>query len=131
MAQSNVSGDDILNVAEQHFKAKLDNSLMYQVDVPEWKVNGKPVQMFFKPPTLAERDQIFQCIRKGTLESVAQTIVTRARNSKGELLFRQVHLTQFMRMVDSNVLDRILEKLALQEGISSAFEIAQANEPEK
>lgn len=124
------AGDALLNVAEDHFKQKLA-APMYRVDVPEWQIDDRPVSMYFKPPTLAERDAIFQCIRKGTLESIAQTLVTRARDESGRLMFRQVHVYQLMNRVDPAILDRVLDQLAAQEGVASVLENALAEEAAK
>lgn len=94
--------DNVLEKAKRHFIDKLQGDLK-SVYVPEWDTN-----IYFKPLTLVQQDRIYKYIRKGSLESLAETLIVRALDENGNNLFKSVNKTELMNMVDPKVINKIV-----------------------
>ena len=110
-------GDEILNAAEQHFAGKLNADEMHAIPVPEWGgTDAEPLVLYFKPSTLKEQDELYKYIQTGSLESLAELLIVRARDIDGNKLFKRAHKFTLMNKVDPAVLSRISIELAEAEG---------------
>lgn len=76
------------------------------IEVPEWKIDGKPLKIFWKPMTLAERETIF---RGGELKltGYAEVLVKKALDENGEHLFTLEDAPKLRNAVESGVVQRI------------------------
>ncbi len=103
---------DILERAKQHFAAKLSGE-MGCVEVPEWSEDpNNPLKIYWRPMSLADRNKIYKYVQEGSLESMAEMLILRARDADGNRLFRPVHKTELMRHVDPDVISRICEAMS-------------------
>lgn len=103
---------DILENAKRHFEERISGQMDY-VLVPEWSSNEKePLKIYYKPMNLVDQNKIFKFVREGSLESLVETLIVRARNEDGSKMFKPVHKTEFMRQVDPRVIERICEAMA-------------------
>jgi len=78
------------------------------INVPEWGEGDRPLQIFYRPMNLSEQQDIHAYTRDGSLKSLAQTLITRALDADGNKLFKPVHMTELMKMADSEVISKIV-----------------------
>ena len=102
---------DILTRAQEHFTAILESEMLC-VEVPEWGEEGKPLMIYYKPMTLEQQDAIFKHVNAGSLKSLAQVLITRARHEDGSKMFRQAQMFILMKQVDPRVVERITTEMA-------------------
>ncbi len=102
---------NILERAKGHFRDKLSEEMKF-IDVPEWGEENKPLRIFYKPMNLKSQDRIFKHVREGSLQSLAQTLIERARNEDESKMFKPVHMTEFMNAVDPEVIEHIVTEMA-------------------
>ena len=106
---------DILSHARDHFTAILDSEMLC-IEVPEWgEEEGKPLMIYYKPMTLEQQDTIFKHVNAGSLKSLAQVLITRARHEDGRKMFKQAHMFVLMKQVDPRVVERITTEMAGEE----------------
>lgn len=105
---------DVLNRAKEHFSLRLEEEKY--VLVPEWgtEKDGKkiPLKIFYKPMSLKTQDRIFKHVQAGTLKSLAETLIQRALNEDGSKMFKPVHMTELMGLVDPEVIETIVSEMA-------------------
>ena len=104
----------ILENAKEHFRARMSADL-HSVEVPEW-TNGAdtPERIYFKP-SMSLRDQglILQLSQDGkTAEALAQTLILRGLNIDGKRIWGQAAMTEFMRLVDPDVIARVVNAIS-------------------
>ena len=114
-------GKDVLGMAKSHFREKLDASPEC-IDVPEWGM-----KIYFKPINLKQQDKIYKYIRAGSLESLAETVIVRALDENGNKIFKPVHKTELMTLVDSDVISRICEVMGGEDPEEAGTEAAGDN----
>jgi len=102
---------DVLGKAKEHFTQLQDEAMPY-VEVPEWGEEKEPLKVYYKVMTLAQQDQIFKYVQEGSLKSLAQTLITRARKDDGSKMFRPANMTELMNLVDPKVIERICTGMA-------------------
>lgn len=101
---------DILDKAMSHFRDRLSEDMEY-VSVPEWGDKDNPLLIYYKPMTLKQQDAIFKHVRAGSLKSLVETLLQRSLDEDGKRLFKTVHMTEFMRKVDPDVIERIVTEM--------------------
>ena len=104
----------ILDNAKAHFRERMSQEL-HSVEVPEW-TNGAdlPERIYYKP-SMSLRDQglILQLSQDGkTAEALAQTLILRGLDEDGKRRWGQSHMTEFMRMVDPDVIARVVSEIS-------------------
>jgi len=84
-----------------------------QIAVPEWTRDDERevFSIYFKPINLVERDPIFRLASEKTLESLAETIIIRARNADGSKMFDPSDKWELMNRGDSDVISRIVREM--------------------
>lgn len=102
---------DVLEQAKSHFKSKLNTPRI--IEVPEWGTEDEPLKIYVWPSNLMERDRIYQHV--GSLESLVETVIVRAKDAEGKPLFKTVHRQELLREVDPDVLARIVTEMNNEE----------------
>lgn len=92
--------------AKEHFLAKTQSEPR-RIHVDEWDLD-----IYVKPLTLQEQDRIYKYVRDGSLESLAETLIVRAKDENGAALFTSVNKTELMHMVDPEVMQKIVVAMA-------------------
>ena len=101
--------ENVMEKAKAHFLDKIQGE-MKSIEVPEWGTT-----IYFKPLSLTQQDRIYQYIRKGSLESLAETLIVRALDENGNHMFKAANKTEFMHMVDPAVVNKIVLAMAEDE----------------
>ena len=101
----------VLDTAKAHFQTLQDSDMPY-IEVPEWGEGNEPLKIYFRVMTLKEQDAIYKHMQDSSLKSLAQTLITRARNEDGTRMFLPRHMTELMTMVDPDVVSRICVEMA-------------------
>lgn len=92
------NGDFALAKATEHFKSQLQDKAE-SVEVPEWGVT-----VHFRPMNGKQRDAISKHITEGNItEACVESILVRARDEDGKLMFKPVHRRELMTRVDPDV----------------------------
>lgn len=100
-----------LENAKAHFKELLENAWR-TLEVPEWGEPGKPLVIHFRPMNLRQQDAIYKHVKEGSLESLVETLIQRAKDGEGKPLFRSVDRRELMNLVDPAVIERIVSAMA-------------------
>ena len=95
----------LIDKATAHFESVLAGGLLGPIQVPEWDAT-----IYYKPSsTMAEEAKIIELSQAGkTTEALVQTLIIKARDSEGNLLFDQADRPRLMRAVDPAVILRIV-----------------------
>lgn len=96
----------VLENAKKHFLEKVQSEPRL-IRVPEWDAD-----IYVKPLTLKDQDRIYKFVREGSLESLAETLIVRAKNKDGSPIFSSVNKTELMNMVDPDVMQRVVVQMA-------------------
>ena len=85
---------DILEKAKQHYKDRMDGEML-SFTADKWGIT-----VYWKPLNLKQQNKIYKYIRDGSLESLAETLIIRARNVDGSMMFKPVNKTELMSDLD-------------------------------
>jgi hypothetical protein len=100
------TGDAILAKATQHFREQLQNK-SDTINVSEW---GETIH--YRPMNGKQRDAIIKHVNDGHLmEAYVESIVLRARDEDGKLMFKPIHRRELMTKVDPDILQRIATEM--------------------
>ena len=99
--------DNVLDNAKAHFKRQLENP-MRSIEVPEWG-NGTPAKIYFhEVMTMREKTAIGNLSANGKSdEAVAMTLILRARDENGTVMFNKNSSFDLRTNVAGDVLERI------------------------
>lgn len=111
----------ILDKARAHFRAKLDGEML-SCEVPEWGLT-----VFWKPLNLKQQNKIYKHLADKSLIALVETLIIRARNIDGDLLFKPIDKTELMTSVDPGVINRIVEAMGEEDEESPDAEKAEGN----
>jgi hypothetical protein len=88
---------DAIDLVREHF-ASLGTR---KIEVPEWKLT-----IYATPVTLAEKNRLYRKSKDNDMELLADVIIMKAQNEKGEKLFNIDHKPTLLNKADSNVVAR-------------------------
>ncbi len=88
---------DAIDLVREHF-ASLGTR---KIEVPEWKLT-----IYATPVTLAEKNRLYRKSKESDMELLADVLIMKAQNDKGEKLFTIEHKATLLNKADSNVLAR-------------------------
>jgi hypothetical protein len=89
---------DAIDLVRDHF-ASLGTR---KIEVPEWKLT-----IYATPVTLAEKNRLYRKSKENDMELLADVIVMKAQNEKGEKLFTIEHKPTLLNKADSNIVARV------------------------
>jgi hypothetical protein len=96
-----MSTNPFIQAAVNHFKAAA-----LSIVVPEWKVDGQPITIFYSPLTVDERSALFKgegAVTKGD----ADILIMKAKTKEGKPMFTLEDKPALLQYVDSAVVLRI------------------------
>lgn len=88
---------DAIDLVREHF-ASLGTR---KIEVPEWKLT-----IYATPVTLAEKNRLYRKSKESDMELLADVLIMKAQNEKGEKMFTIEHKATLLNKADSNVLAR-------------------------
>ena len=100
---------EILEKAKAHFSDKLSGG-MGEINVPEWGAT-----IYFKPVNLEQRNTIYTAYKDKGLEMYIQMLITRALDSDGNRMFKNVDKLELRKHVDPDVIERICSAMEADE----------------
>jgi len=80
---------------------------LHHIPVEEWGVDGKPLDIYVKPPTLNELNRVDEFRREGRFTMMAGLIVVRALDKDGKRIFGDAMVGELMKKADPEVVGRI------------------------
>lgn len=89
---------DAIDLVREHF-ASLGTR---KIEVPEWKLT-----IYATPVTLSEKNRLYRKSKENDMELLADVIVMKAQNEKGEKLFTIEHKPTLLNKADSNIVARV------------------------
>jgi hypothetical protein len=89
---------DAIDLVRDHF-ASLGTR---KIEVPEWKLT-----IYATPVTLSEKNRLYRKSKENDMELLADVIVMKAQNEKGEKLFTIEHKPTLLNKADSNIVARV------------------------
>ncbi|HIE84797.1 MAG TPA: hypothetical protein EYQ00_13565 [Dehalococcoidia bacterium] len=99
-------GDSVLAKATTHFREQLQNK-SESISVPEW---GETIH--YRPMNGRQRDAIIKHVNDGHLmEAYVESILLRARDEDGKLMFKPVHKRELMTKVDPDIIQRVATEM--------------------
>ena len=106
----------ILEGAKAHFRERLGGGLK-SLEVPEWLVNGKPAVLYYKPSlNFQQQEKILKLSDEGKkAEAIVQALIERALDEDGNRLFKQANRLELMKMVDPEIVSRIVGEMSSDE----------------
>ena len=81
------------------------------IEVPEMGPPGSPLKIHVFPMTLREQDAIYQKYRDGSLDSLVETVILRAKDADGKRIFQRGQFAEFVHEVDPDLLSRIVSEM--------------------
>lgn len=97
---------DAIDLVREHF-ASLGTR---KIEVPEWKLT-----IYATPVTLSEKNRLYRKSKENDMELLADVIVMKAQNEKGEKLFTIEHKPTLLNKADSNVVARVSNAILADE----------------
>ena len=76
----------VIDRVKEHFEAKG----IKKIEVAEWGEEGKPLEIYCKPFTLAEKRNLFRGAKQDDLAVLVDAIVLKARDGENNKVFKLV-----------------------------------------
>lgn len=93
-------------------KAHFTDIGVRHVEVPEWGEDGKPLVVYFRPMTLAEKQKLMTIgEREGYVARLADALVMKAMDAQGKKLFTIEDKQALRNQVDPDVLARVVRDM--------------------
>lgn len=100
------AGDRVLEQATAHFKKQIQDNTE-SVEVPEWGTT-----VYYRPMNGRQRDAILKYVNEGHIfEALVESIIVRARDEEGALMFKAGHKLDLMNRVDPKVIERLADQM--------------------
>ena len=96
-----------IDSAKAHYKS-LE---VLSTEVPQWCQNGNPLEVYYTPMTLAEKNKLFKYAKDDDLEIMAYAVILKCLDADGNKLFDLGDKRALMTEVDSDVVAELAAKL--------------------
>jgi hypothetical protein len=96
----------VLDKAKEHFKSLEVKT----IEVPEWGLVGDEC-IYAKPFTLAEKKKLFKTTTESDVSVLADVLIMKAMDKKGEPMFTLKDKLDLMHGVDADVLSRVANEI--------------------
>ena len=93
----------VIDRVKEHFDSKGIN----KIEVAEWGEEGKPLEIFSKPFTLAEKRNLFKNARNDDLAVLVDAIVLKALDADGNKIFKLDDKKTLLNNADPDVIGRV------------------------
>ena len=93
----------VIDRVKEHFEAKGIKT----IEVAEWGEEGKPLVIYSKPFTLAEKRNLFKGAKNDDLGVLVDAIVLKARDADGNKIFKLDDKKTLLNNADPDVIARV------------------------
>jgi hypothetical protein len=93
----------VIDRVKEHFESKGINKF----EVAEWGEEGKPLVIYSKPFTLAEKRNLFKGAKNDDLSVLVDAIVLKARDAEGNKIFKLDDKKVLLNNADPDVIARV------------------------
>jgi len=98
----------LIDKVQTHFEGVMAGGLQGPIAVPEWDQD-----IYWRPTTtMAEEAKVIELTQDGkSTEALVLTLIQRARDKEGEVLFHSSDRIKLMRLADPKVILRIITEM--------------------
>ena len=93
----------VIDRVKDHFESKGINKF----EVAEWGEEGKPLVIYSKPFTLAEKRNLFKGAKNDDLSVLVDAIVLKAKDAEGNKIFKLDDKKVLLNNADPDVIARV------------------------
>lgn len=97
----------VIDRVKEHFESKGVKT----IEVAEWGEEGKPLEIYCKPFTMAEKRNLFKGARTDDLSVLVDAIVLKAKDANGEKLFKIDDKKALMNSADPEIIARVATEM--------------------
>ena len=97
----------VIDRVKEHFESKG----IKKIEVAEWGEEGKPLVIYCKPFTLAEKRNLFKGARNDDLAVLVDDIVLKARDGEGNKIFKIDDKKVLLNNADPDVIARVATEM--------------------
>lgn len=97
----------VIDRVKEHF----ENQGIKTIEVAEWGEEGKPLVIYCKPFTLAEKRNLFKGARNDDLAVLVDAIVLKARDGEGNKIFKIDDKKVLLNNADPDVIARVATEM--------------------
>jgi len=113
---------DILKKAKQHYLDRLDKCVKI-IEVPEWDE-----KIYVEPVNIVDRDKVREYAKTGTLKSLVDCIILRAKDVNREPHFTQDQRQELLLELDSALIIRLATQINIDiDTVGDEFKTAGKN----
>ena len=97
----------VIDRVKDHFEAKGVKT----IEVAEWGEEGKPLVIYCKPFTLAEKRNLFKGAKQDDLGVLVDAIVLKARDGEGNKIFKLDDKKILLNNADTDIIARVATEM--------------------
>lgn len=97
----------VIDRVKEHF----ENQGIKKIEVAEWGEEGKPLIIYSKPFTLAEKRNLFKGAKNDDLGVLVDAIVLKARDEKGDKIFKIDDKHTLLNSADPEVIAKVATQM--------------------
>ena len=97
----------VIDRVKDHFESKG----IKKIEVAEWGEEGKPLVIYSKPFTLAEKRNLFKGAKNDDLSVLVDAIVLKARDGEGNKIFKLDDKKTLLNNADPDVIARVATEM--------------------
>jgi hypothetical protein len=97
----------VIDRVKDHF----DSKGIKKIEVAEWGEEGKPLEIFSKPFTLAEKRNLFKGAKNDDLSVLVDAIVLKAKDGEGNKIFKLDDKKTLLNNADPDVIARVATEM--------------------
>lgn len=109
---------DIIDRARAQFRARRE--LKGPILVPEWGLDGQPLEIYYRTLNVKERDQVYAKLNENPFEANILAIVLNSYDGDGKRLFSMAERVALREDADPDVILRIAAEMLAAEDVSGA-----------
>ena len=106
----------VIDRVKEHFESKG----IKKIEVAEWGEEGKPLEIYCKPFTLAEKRNLFRGAKQDDLAVLVDAIVLKARDSENNKVFKLDDKKVLLNSADPDVIARVATEMLNSVSIEDA-----------
>jgi len=106
----------VIDRVKEHFESKG----IKKIEVAEWGEEGKPLEIFCNPFTLAEKRNLFKNAKNDDLAVLVDAIVLKARDSENNKVFKLDDKKVLLNSADPDVIARVATEMLNSVSIEDA-----------
>lgn len=97
----------VIDRVKEHFESKG----IKKIEIAEWGEEGKPLEIYCNPFTMAEKRNLFKGARSDDLSVLVDAIVLKAKDANGNKLFKIDDKKTLMNNADPEIIARVATEM--------------------